>query len=675
MGERRKEMKMPMLFRQVAAEWRKVAPEAGEGERVVELTFSSEEPVERVFGWEVLDHAPENKKIRKRLKRLKTAGSVLFNHAPDRYVGRIEDVWIGDDRKGHARVRFGKSDFADQIFKDIEDGILASTSVAYRIHAMELEKKDEKKGNVYRAYDWEPYEVSVVTLPADITVGVGRGAEWGETNTIFLKEEEEMEKDEKKTQQETATTTSAVSVPATTTSAVPVPEVRFYSAPSGPSMEEVAAATREAELSRIQAIEAIGEAHAFEKEAREAIKAGTSADSFREWALEALAKRSEKAQFTPEMSRKEVREYSLQRVLLNVLGKGEAGFEREISAEISRQSGIETAGIFVPFHVLGQKRAAYIKRGDPEFSAALQKREDYLAGSATSGAEFVATEVWAQDMVLPLQNRPICAKAGARVLTGLKGNPSLPVVSSGSTAQWRTEIQQLAVTNPTTTSRSASPKRLGDVMEYSLQWLKQSEATVQAVIGADIEAALIAAIDRGALHGSGSSGEPTGLIETSGIGDVDGGGTGGAPTWAHITELENDVASANAALGKLAYITNTNVRYKLKRTAYNTTYGDIFLWDIREQKPSGDGMLNGYSAFISNVVRNNLPKNAGTNLSAIFFGNWEDMFLCYWGGIEFVNDMYSKADYGEVRIVANAYFDVLIRRPASFSCMKDAITT
>ena len=141
--------------------------------RTIELSFSSEEPVLRYFGQEILDHSPESV----RLGRLENGGPILVGHDLDDHVGIVESVSIDKDRRGRAVARLGSSARAVEIFKDVVDGIRHAISFGYRVHSMVLESRGDgdTDDDVYRSYDWEPFEISLVSVPADATVGVGRG--------------------------------------------------------------------------------------------------------------------------------------------------------------------------------------------------------------------------------------------------------------------------------------------------------------------------------------------------------------------------------------------------------------------------------------------------------------------------------------------------------------------
>jgi HK97 family phage major capsid protein len=153
--------------------------------RTATLAFSSEQPYERYFGVEVLDHAPQSI----RLDRINNGGPLLVDHDPTDHIGVVEEVQIGADRVGRAVVRFGRSERAQEVFQDVQDGIRRHISVGYVIHQMKQEKSGD--ADIVRATDWEPLEVSIVSVPADPTVGIGRAASMEIDTVIHTDEPEE----------------------------------------------------------------------------------------------------------------------------------------------------------------------------------------------------------------------------------------------------------------------------------------------------------------------------------------------------------------------------------------------------------------------------------------------------------------------------------------------------
>ena len=154
-------------------------------ERTVELSFSSEEPYYRWFGPEILDHSDGCVD----LNRLQANGCLLFNHDRDRVLGRVVECRIDGD-KGRAKVRFDKDADSETIYQKVLCGTLTGVSVGYRVTNWE-EVEDAKKsidgrftGPCSIAKRWEPFEISIVSVPADPTVGVGRSLENGTKDVV-----------------------------------------------------------------------------------------------------------------------------------------------------------------------------------------------------------------------------------------------------------------------------------------------------------------------------------------------------------------------------------------------------------------------------------------------------------------------------------------------------------
>lgn len=167
--------------------------------RTVELSFSSETPYGRWFGDEILCHDEECINLERFNNGL---GTVLFNHDRDAVVGHIDKVWLEDNR-GKALVRFDTDEQSETIFQKVQSGTLQGVSVGYAINRYEvLEDEDTKSTNgrfngpAYVVTDWEPLEISIVSVPADPTVGVGRSAE--EIHTSIDTQEDNTRMDQEK---------------------------------------------------------------------------------------------------------------------------------------------------------------------------------------------------------------------------------------------------------------------------------------------------------------------------------------------------------------------------------------------------------------------------------------------------------------------------------------------
>lgn len=148
----------------------------GEGnERKFTLSFSSELAYDRWWGSEILDHSEGCVD----LSRLNSIGCVLFNHKRDAVIGKITKAWIENGR-GEAEIEFDSDEESERIYKKVKSGTLKGVSVGYIVEVWEevLANKTSSdgrfKGPVSIAKRWTPLEISIVSIPADPTVGVGR---------------------------------------------------------------------------------------------------------------------------------------------------------------------------------------------------------------------------------------------------------------------------------------------------------------------------------------------------------------------------------------------------------------------------------------------------------------------------------------------------------------------
>jgi HK97 family phage major capsid protein/HK97 family phage prohead protease len=571
-------------------------------DRTVTLAFSSENPVERYFGEEILDHSTSSV----RLGRLTDGGPLLLNHDSDCQIGVVESVEIGADRVGRAVVRFGKSDHADEIFNDVKDGIRRKVSVGYQIHKMIL---DGRKDGVetYRAIDWEPLEVSIVSIPADTSVGVGRSID----EPIPTQKEIRME-------QETL---------ASVAPAAPAVDVR--------AIQQDA---RKTELARINDLEKIGnqfDMFGGKELARKFIAEGKSVDELNSAILERAgqAKPVEGAAAIG-MSEKELRQYSFLRVM-NALAnpqdkraQADAGYELEVSAAAAAKSGREVRGIMIPYDVLSAPQ-----------------RRDLTVGSAAGGGYSVATDLESGSFIDILRNRMVMRTLGATVMNGLVGNIAIPRQTGAATAYWVAESGSPTESQQTLDQVTMSPKTVGAYTDYSRKLLLQSSIDVENFVRNDLTQILALEIDRVALYGTGSSNQPTGVKNTAGVLTSD--FAANTPTFAEVVGLETLVAAQNADLGTLAYLTNASMRGALK-TAPKVSGYPTFIWE--------NGELNGYRTEVSNQVASN----------DLFYGNWADLLVGFWSGLDLMVDPYTGSTSGTVRIVALQDVDVALRRPVSF---------
>lgn len=351
------------------------------------------------------------------------------------------------------------------------------------------------------------------------------------------------------------------------------------------------------------------------------------------------------------MTASELRRYSLVRAINAAATQNWRGaeLELEMSQRAAERLGRSPQGFFLPQDVMEQR--------------------DLTKGTPNAGGYLVATDLLSQSFIDLLRNRMVVRLAGATVLSGLVGDVAIPKQTGAATAYWLGEGNAPSESQQTLGQVALGPKTVGAFTDISRKLLKQSSIDVEGFVRGDLTSVLALAIDYAALHGSGSGNQPTGL-ETAVGATVVGGTDGAAPTWAHIIELETDVAVGNADLGRLAYMSNAKVRGKLKATPRTAKDGDIMIWE----PTSGGTPVNGYPFYVTNQVKGNIGKGSGTNLSAIFFGNWADLVIGMWGGLDILVDPYTGGTAGTVRVIALQDVDVAVRNTASFAAMLDAST-
>lgn len=167
-----------------------------ENERIIEVSFSSEMPVVRggMFEdeWvEILGH--KNNEVD--LSRLNSKAPALYNHNRfnmDNRIGVVEKAWL-DDGRGKAILKISKRKEVDGIWQDIKDGILSNISVGYQINKKEETGKRNQSGILeYRVTKWTPFEISLVDIPADYSVGVGRQSNYEQFLNIINKKGKKM---------------------------------------------------------------------------------------------------------------------------------------------------------------------------------------------------------------------------------------------------------------------------------------------------------------------------------------------------------------------------------------------------------------------------------------------------------------------------------------------------
>jgi HK97 family phage major capsid protein/HK97 family phage prohead protease len=606
--------------------------------RTITFPFSSETPVDRWFGAEVLSHRADAVD----LSRLNDGAPLLYNHDPGQLIGVIERAWIQDGR-GYATARFSQNDLGQQVMRDVQDGIMRNVSVGYRI----LEMNSDGEGadnNTFTATRWMPYEISAVSIPADNSVGIGRAEDGDNETEVSIPDAPAQE--------------AAVSTTTPQQREFKMSEINIDS-----ERKEAAAAER----SRISSITAWGEKFGQADLARQLVESGRSIEEAQGAFLEKLGAKQEpidQGAGNVDLSAKEQRDYSVVRAInASISGNWkDAGLEREISAEIERQTGKATSGFFMPHN--------------------LEMRAPYAVGASGTGGSLVATNLLANQFIDVLRNNALIMQLGPTLLTGLVGNVSLPRATAATQTYWVAEASSLTEAEATFDTVTLSPKQIGARSQYSRLALQQTTPDIEAVVRNDLARVMALGIDLAAINGSGSSGQPTGILNTASIGSVAMGVNGAAFTDSasgstsgldQLITLESRLDTANALNGSLSYLTNAKVVAALKKL--KTAYGE-YLWTAADGVTTNGtpGAINGYNVARSNQVPSNLTKGSGTGLSALIFGDFSSLLIGMWGALEILPNPYGSGyNAGSVDIRAMQSCDIAVKHAASFAAITDII--
>ena len=589
-------------------------------ERTITFPFSSETEVTRLYGAEILEHKSENWD----LTRLNDGGPLLFNHNFDRPIGVVEKAYISDeDKRGYAEVRFSKEEFASSIYRDIQDGIIKGVSFGYVVNNME-ERSDGK----FYGTDIAVHELSIAPVPADSSVGVSRAAIAAEaTETIS-----NMTKEERSDVSASSDAPVNPKDESMTTTPKETLEVRSEAIDGEKLLK--------AERARIQEITQIAEKYDLRELGQEYISKGKEVSDFNSAVLKDLEPRNQISQAsetnaTIGLTEKETGSFSFLRAL-NYLAnptdsraREAASFEIEASEAAAAKLGRTSRGITIPQDVLTAQR-------------------DLQTSPGSAGGDVVKTDLLTGSFIDLLRNESACARAGATILSGLEGNVKIPKASGAASATWIAEGAAAAESDQTLTQVSLVPRTVGAYTDVTRKLLLQSSIDIESFIRNDLARVIALKIDLAGLYGSGVANEPLGLKNTVGIGAE--AFAGAVPTFPEVIAMESDLGSANALLGSPCYITNASMRGSLKGTKKDAGSGE-FVWTGGQ-----DGEMNGYRAFVSNQVA------AGD----VWFGNFSDLLMGFWSGLDLTVDPYTNSTSGTVRIVALQDCDVAVRHPESF---------
>jgi HK97 family phage major capsid protein len=591
--------------------------------KTVSLSFSSEAPVDRYFGSEILDHSPSSV----RMGRMTDGAPLLLQHDPDNQIGVIESARIDADRKGRAVVRFSRSEKGKEIWQDVMDGIRSKVSVGYMVHDLVLESK-KGEAEVYRVTDWEPLEASLVSIPADMSVGVGRSKEvtpnpvTGEDTITINTRGAKMDQDKTPSPEELA----KLSADAVKADRERTAEIRAY------------------------AKRFVGRVAKVDELAEKAGREGWSVERMKGMVADQIA--DGKPIETPDteigMSKKEKELFSFKDLILSQIpgSNVRAEFERKACRTVAEQLGTQPKGFFIPYDI--QSRGM----DHPDYRQFFPKqRRDLVTTSSASADYLVGDNLYASSFIELLRNKMRCREAGVKQLSGLVGNVLIPRQLTGATAVWCTEATGINSESTQTFDQvSLVPNEVGAYTEISRKLLQQATPGVDALVQSDLAVTLALARDHAILHGAGTA-EPTGIAITSSIGAFNGAGL----TWEDVVDAWKDVATGNADVSTMAWMANPDVVAVLLSRPKVSGQSAMLMAD--------NFTMLGYRVLHTNQV----------NSGYMFFGDFSQVIEGEWGVLDMLVNPYILDKEGMIRITAYQSVDVGVRHAAAFS-MASSIT-
>ena len=608
--------------------------EIDEQNRTIVVAFSSEQSVQRSFGLEVLSHAPQDVD----LSFLASGRApLLLEHEREDQIGVVERAAIDADGVGRAVIRFSKGKDGEEIFQDVLDGVRTNISVGYTITGQRIEQ--DAMGNNIVYCQWKPKEISIVSIPADETVGVGRAADEvaTESQSINKDESSRSQSEDANTGSQSEQTTSDSQIANEVTTEAEIADLTNTAQRSDQSIKGKNTMTietqfdadsiRSAERARVSEITSLAKRFDAEDVATQFVADGRSVDEFRAAVLEKMSKApAVRSTATIGLTEKEAEEFSLSRAISAIVSGdwSEAGYELECSRAAAKAQGkLQTrSNIFVPAEVL--TRAAGANAVTAAGNPSLVNR----------------TKVGFMDVLF---NNTIAQRLGVQYMTGLNGVIELPKFTSAVQARFVDEGQDGTIDAITSGVVELKPRTLVALAELTRSMVlngtameQRIQAQLQKAVATKIDAAVFEAIlaETGIAWG------------TLGAGGLD---------YAAIRGLIKDVEVANALNDMAMFAFDPLVGNALATTVKDTNTAGIYL-------RADDGSVAGYQTASSNHVGSN-----------IIFGDFSNVTVGNWSTLELAIDDSTKFASGGFLLRAITDIDVAVTRPEAFAGYKNVL--
>lgn len=580
------------------------------------FSLSSETPYRRYDGDEILVHTPEAVDL-----RFLKSGTAPLLDSHNRYdgleaqLGVITDAWL-EEKRLYVTVKFSNRESAQEIKRDVDDGIIRNVSVGYDIHKVERDVDTDS----YRVIKWTPKEASFVSIPADETVGIGRSATAKEGRMDPIKQEKP------------------------SNGAMPI--VRT---------EEERGAAMETAINEISALAAT---HNLGDVARDFIRGAVTRGEEPSLAVFKGIVRAKLPEGTPlvnediGLSAKETQRFSLRKFLLATSNDATAQQMRDADFELKAvdAAGAARTGTY--------KLPAELMRSWCEFevdgvsSSVLRGTRAALGTSGNANVQ--STDHLSNQFIYNLRNRLVLGQLGMTMLTGLDGNVDIPGGNANVAAAWLgSEDANAAESNPSFRKVSLAIKDLAVYTDMTRRMLLQSTIDIEMYVRMQILDAMAQEIDRAGLYGSGSSGQPTGLKLTSGIGSVT--FAAAFPTRSEVINMRTAIATANQTASPV-FVGNSEMAGSMMKALVDAGSGRFLM--------ETEGRL---------TIGNRFEETNQVISGDLFAGVWSDMIMGTWGTLELDRSTEAKFLSGGLRLRAIQSLDFGVRRVGSFALGNDGV--
>ena len=406
---------------------------------------------------------------------------------------------------------------------------------------------------------------------------------------------------------------------------------------------------------------AIGKRFNCSEAAHQHIAATKSVHEFMDHVLKNVVK-AEPVTTTPELglTKKEKSQYSIVKAIREWVSGGTVGhvtgLEKEASKATADALKKSPTGFFIPVDVTNSSLAESQDLGTEAIKAMTAAIKNLNQTTFSQGGALVGTNLLTGSIIELLRNKPLVSQMGAMTLTGLTGNVAIPRITGGASCYWLSEQGPGSNSDQSFGQIGFTPKKLVGRTGYTKELINQTDVSVEALVRNDLTTVMAIEKDRAALFGTGGA-QPLGIFNTTGIGSVTFGGTA---TRAKLLRFQGAVATANASRGNLAYMTSPAAAEKLLNVPVAPNYPTFLL----------EGNMDGGTMVGRRVETTN--QLGLLNGDRMVYGNWNDLVLLDWAGIDVVVNPYTNDAQGVVTITVTLWTDSGLRHEVSFAVSTDS---